>query len=126
MEKNISNERMETIQLKSDLELNVNIQNAKEQEIDIFFGLQSQSENNRSITITLNNFKDKNGEDIEAKIIGVKLENDEHDDSYKFTINNKTEIIKMQFSSKILIENYDFNEINFDIVIGSEIGRAHV
>lgn len=117
----ISNDkRIKKIQLENNMELYVNIRNDAEREIEIFFDLQSQSENNRSITIELNNFKDKNGEDIRAKIIVVELENDENISPKKFTINKK-EVIKMQFSREDYMKNNDFNEINFDIVINGNI-----
>lgn len=120
MEKFSNDKRIQKIQLENNLELYVNIRNDAERDIDIFFDLQSQSENNRSITIELNNFKDKNGEDIRVNIIGIESENGENSKSYKFTI-DKTEVIKMQFSRKSLIKNNDFNEINFDIVIDENI-----
>lgn len=102
------------------MELYINIRENTKQDIDIYFDLQSQSEDNGSITIALTNFKDKNGEDIIAKILGVKFENDDNSQSYKFTIDKK-EVIKVQFDKKSLIQNYDFNEIHFDIIIGNDI-----
>jgi len=117
----ISNDkRIQKIQLENNMALYVNIRNDAEREIDIFFDWQSQSENNRSITIELNNFKDKNSENIRAKILGVELENNENIKSKKFTINKK-EVIKMQFSREDYTKNNDFNEINFDIVIDGNI-----
>ena len=120
MEEFINNEGTPKIQLRGNLELYVNIRDCAEQEIDIFFGLQSQSENNRSITIELTKFKDKNGKEIRAKLINTGKENDEDSKSYKLTI-DKTEVIKMQFSPEDYTKNYDFNEINFDIVSDNDI-----
>jgi len=120
MEEFINNERIQKIQLRRDLELCVNIRDYAEQEIDIFFGVKSQYENSRSITIELNNFKDKNGKKIIAMLMGAGEENDKISESYKFTI-DKTDIIKMQFSPEDYTKNYDFNEINFDIVLDNEI-----
>lgn len=120
MEEFINNERIQKIQLRRDLELCVNIRDYAEQEIDIFFGVKSQYENSRSITIELNNFKDKNGKKIIAMLMGAGEENDKISEPYKFTI-DKTDIIKMQFSPEDYTKNYDFNEINFDIVLDNEI-----
>ena len=105
METIINNKRIQEIQLISDMKLYINIRNYAEQEIDIYFGLQSQNEENRSITIELTNFKDKNGKDIITRILGVKLEDEDNSYSHKFTIE----------------ESYDFNEVNFDIIIGKDI-----
>ncbi len=117
----ISNDkRTQRIQLENNMQLYVSIRNDAEREIDIFFGVQSQSENNRSITIELTNFKDKNSEEIRADIISDGGENDKTKKSYKFNI-NKTKVIKMQFSKKELNKNRDFNEINFDIVFSENI-----
>ena len=120
MEEFINNEGTPKIQLRGDLELYVNIRDYTEQEIDIFLGVQSQSENNRSITIELTNFKDKNDKEIRAKLINTGKENYEDSKSYKLTI-DKTEVIKMQFSPEDYTKNYDFNEINFDIVSDNDI-----
>ena len=120
METIINNKRIQEIQLISDMKLYINIRNYAEQEIDIYFGLQSQNEENRSITIELTNFKDKNGKDIITRILGVKLEDEDNSYSHKFTI-EETEIIKLQFVEKALNESYDFNEVNFDIIIGKDI-----
>lgn len=120
METISNNKRIQEIQLKSKLKLYINIRKDKEKEIEIYFSLQHKLEGNRSIIIKLTNFKDKNGKDIIAKILGVGLENDENSTSYELTIDNK-EVIKVQFQKKILIENYDFDEINFDIIIDNDI-----
>jgi len=53
-------------------------------------------------------------------LMGAGEENDKISESYKFTI-DKTDIIKMQFSPEDYTKNYDFNEINFDIVFDNEI-----
>lgn len=120
MEEFINNEGTPKIQLRGDLELYVNIRDYAEQEIDIFLGVQSQSENNRSITIELTNFKDKNDKEIRAKLINTGKENYEDSKSYKLTI-DKTEVIKMQFSPEDYTKNYDFNEISFDIFSDNDI-----
>lgn len=120
METISNNKRIQEIQLKSKLKLYINIRKDKEKEIEIYFSLQHKLEGNRSIIIKLTNFKDKNGKDIIAKILGVGLENDENSTSYELTIDNK-EVIKVQFQKKILIEDYDFDEINFDIIIDNDI-----
>lgn len=120
MEEFINNEKTTKILLRDDLELYVNIRDYSEQEIDIFLGLQSQSENNRSITIELTNFKDKNSKEIKAKLIRTGKDNDDDRKSYKLTI-DKTEVIKMQFNPEDYTKNYDFNEISFDIVFSNDI-----
>lgn len=120
METISNNKRIQEIQLKNKLKLYINIRKDKEKEIEIYFSLQHKLEGNRSIIIKLTNFKDKNGKDIIAKILGVGLENDENSTSYELTIDNK-EVIKVQFQKKILIEDYDFDEINFDIIIDNDI-----
>lgn len=114
-----NNKRIQEIQLKSNLKLYINIRKDKEKEIEIYFDLQHKLEGNRSIKIKLTNFKDKKGKDIEAKILGVGLKNNENSKSYELTIDNK-EVIKVQFQKKILIEDYDFDEINFDIIIDND------